>query len=78
MEPKMETRDMVRMANQISNFFKSYGETEATEGIAEHISKFWDPRMRREFFAHINNGGAGLDPLVMKASALVKRPSVAA
>jgi formate dehydrogenase subunit delta len=74
----METRDMVRMANQIGTFFKSYGETEAIEGIADHISKFWEPRMRQIFFAHLENGGEGFDPLVAKAATLVKRPKVAA
>jgi formate dehydrogenase subunit delta len=74
----METRDMVRMANQIGEFFKSYGEAEAIEGIAEHINKFWEPRMRRDFFAHIEKGGDGFDSLVVKAAAHVKRPKEAA
>ena len=56
----METRDTVRMANQISSFFKSYSEKEALEGIAEHINKFWEPRMRTLFFALIDKGGEGL------------------
>jgi formate dehydrogenase subunit delta len=74
----METRDMMRMANQIADFFKAYGETEALEGIAEHINKFWEPRMRRDFFVHLDKGGEGLDPLVVKAAAHVKRPKAAA
>ncbi len=74
----METRDMVRMANQIADFFKSYGEKEALEGIAEHINKFWEPRMRQIFLAHLDKGGEGLDQLVVKAAADVKRPKVAA
>jgi len=36
-------------------------------GIAEHIRKFWDPRMRKAIFAHLDNGGAGLDPFVRDA-----------
>jgi formate dehydrogenase subunit delta len=71
----METRDMVRMANQISDFFKSYGEHEAIEGIADHISKFWDPRMRKDFFAHMEKGGEGFSALVLNAAALVKKPN---
>ncbi len=74
----METRDMVRMANQIADFFKAYGETEAVEGIAEHINKFWEPRMRTILFAHVDTGGEGLHPLVVKAAATVKRPKAAA
>jgi formate dehydrogenase subunit delta len=74
----METRDMVRMANQISDFFKAYGEKEAREGIAEHINKFWEPRMRQMFFAHLDKGGEGLDPLVKAAAGNIKRPVKAA
>ena len=74
----METRDLVRMANQIGDFFKSYGEKDAIEGIAEHINKFWEPRMRQDFFTHLDKGGAGFDALVVKAAAGVKRPKIAA
>jgi formate dehydrogenase subunit delta len=71
----METRDMVRMANQIGDFFKSYGEKEALEGIAEHINKFWEPRMRRQLFDIVDNhGGEGLDGLVLQAVPLIRRP----
>jgi formate dehydrogenase subunit delta len=73
----METRDMVRMANQISDFFKSYSEQEAIDGIADHITKFWEPRMRRDFFAHMDAGGEGMSDLVKRAAALVKRPKAA-
>jgi formate dehydrogenase subunit delta len=74
----METRDMVRMANQIGTFFKSYGEEEAIKGIAEHINNFWESRMRRDFFVHLDKGGEGLDPLVVKAAVNIRRPKIAA
>lgn len=74
----METRDMVRMANQIGDFFKGYGEEEAKKEIASHINAFWEPRMRRLFFAHMDAGGADLSEIVKKAAAKVKRPKVAA
>jgi formate dehydrogenase subunit delta len=72
----MQTHDMVRMANQISEFFKSYTEKEAIEGIADHINKFWEPRMRRDFFVLVDSGGAGLSELVKKAAADIKRPKI--
>lgn len=77
MEYAMETRDMVRMANQIGAFFKSYPEQEALDGISEHINKFWEPRMRQTFFAHLDAGGSGLNDLVKKAVPLIKRPKAA-
>jgi formate dehydrogenase subunit delta len=73
----MQTEDMIRMANQISDFFKSYTEKEAIEGISDHISKFWEPRMRRDFFVHVDAGGAGFSDLVKKAAVNVKRPKAA-
>jgi formate dehydrogenase subunit delta len=70
----MQTDDMIRMANQISDFFKSYTEKEAIHGISDHISKFWDPSIRRDFLAHIDAGGAGFSDLVKKAAVDVRRP----
>jgi formate dehydrogenase subunit delta len=55
------------MANQIGKFFTSQGPGIAATGIAEHIAKFWDPRMRSAIFAHLEAGGAGLDPVVREA-----------
>ncbi|MFA6267352.1 MAG: formate dehydrogenase subunit delta [Pseudolabrys sp.] len=54
---------LVYMANQIGRFFASQGEGGDLEGVAGHIRKFWDPRMRRTILAHLDAGGAGLDPL---------------
>ncbi|MCK9908842.1 formate dehydrogenase subunit delta [Microbacteriaceae bacterium K1510] len=66
---------LVYMANQIGKFFVSQGEKEAVEGIAGHIKKFWEPRMRNKIFAHIDAGGAGLDPVVRKALDTLRQPA---
>ncbi len=58
---------LIYMANQIGAFFRSQGEARAVPGISEHIKKFWDPRMRKAIFAHLEKGGAGLDPQVRDA-----------
>ncbi|MDQ0395368.1 formate dehydrogenase subunit delta [Labrys monachus] len=55
------------MANQIGKFFASQREESRVPGIAEHIRKFWDPRMREKIFAHLDAGGAGIDPTVREA-----------
>ena len=65
----------IRMANQIAAFFHSYEKEEAMKGIAEHINKFWEPRMRTHFFAVIDSGGKGFDPLVREAARLIRRPA---
>ncbi len=58
---------LVYMANQIGKFWTSQGAEKAPAAIAEHIRKFWDPRMRAAIFAHLAEGGAGLDPAVRAA-----------
>jgi formate dehydrogenase subunit delta len=55
------------MANQIGAFFRSQGEEAAVKGTAEHIRKFWDPRMRAAILEHLEADGAGIDPLVRQA-----------
>jgi formate dehydrogenase subunit delta len=61
------------MANQIGKFFQSQGHDKAVPGIAEHIRKFWDPRMRAAISAHLDAGGAGLDPDVREAVEVLKK-----
>ncbi|MBL8709788.1 MAG: formate dehydrogenase subunit delta [Rhodospirillaceae bacterium] len=63
----MNNDRLVSMANQIADFFQSYPEAEAVEGVATHIRKFWDPRMRQGIFEHLAAGGAGLKPLALAA-----------
>ena len=60
---------LVYMANQIGKFFVSEDQATAVAGIADHIHKFWDPRMRKEIQAHLAAGGEGLDPAVREALA---------
>jgi formate dehydrogenase subunit delta len=63
----MSLDKLVYMANQIGKFFASQGAEQAAAGTADHIRKFWDPRMRSEIVAHLKAGGAGLDPIVRTA-----------
>lgn len=65
---------LIRMANQIATFFMSQPEGVRKDGVATHINKFWEPRMRRQFFEHLDKGGEGLLPLVIEASAIINRP----
>lgn len=66
---------IIRMANQIGTFFNSKPREEGVAGTAEHINKFWEPRMRRHFFEVVDAGGEGLLPIVLEASATIRRPS---
>lgn len=70
---------LVHMANQIGKFFASQDQAKAPAAIAEHLRKFWDPRMRAQIYAHFEKGGAGLDPLPRAAiESLVKSSAPAA
>jgi formate dehydrogenase subunit delta len=63
----MQPDKLVMMANQIAAFFATQGEARAVPQIADHIEKFWDPRMRRQIATHVARGGAGLSPLALAA-----------
>ena len=70
----MSPDKLVYMANQIGKFFASQGTGKAPAAIAEHIQKFWEPRMRNAIFAHLDAGGSGLDPLVREAIEKLRAP----
>jgi len=58
---------LVYMANQIGKFFEAQRADEVVPGIANHIKKFWDPRMREAIFAYMDAGGEGIDRPVREA-----------
>jgi formate dehydrogenase subunit delta len=60
---------MIHNANQIALFFATYPRDEAVAGIANHISKFWERRMRHQIEEYVAGGG-GLHELVLEAAAL--------
>jgi formate dehydrogenase subunit delta len=68
-----QTEKLVMMANQIAKAFTPLGEARAVLKIADHIAKFWDPRMRRQVEAHVAAGGAGLEPIALAALESLKK-----
>ena len=68
----MDRERLVAMANDIAAFFDSEADKAvAAEGVRFHITRFWDPRMRREIIAHVGAGGAGLTPTARSAVLLL-------
>jgi formate dehydrogenase subunit delta len=66
----MNVDHLIEMANQIGQFFESLPDREeALTGIAEHIRRFWEPRMRRALLAELDSGAAeaGLSEIVFAA-----------
>jgi formate dehydrogenase subunit delta len=63
---------LVMMANQIGRFFTPQREGDPVAGIADHLEKFWDPRMKASIVVHWRAGGAGLDGPVREAVGRLK------
>jgi formate dehydrogenase subunit delta len=74
----MSPDKLVYMANQIGRFFAHEGEEKAALSIADHIVKFWDPRMRSAILAHLDSGGAGLEPATRRAIERLREGAAAA
>jgi formate dehydrogenase subunit delta len=68
----MRAEKLTMMANQIAAFFKAQGEAQAPAAIADHLKRFWDPGMRADIIAHLDKGGADLEPLVRSAIDLLR------
>jgi len=65
----MDIQNLISMANRIGQFFESFSDREeALSGISDHIRKFWEPRMRREILAQLDQpAGQSLLPIVAEA-----------
>lgn len=74
----MTPERLVTMANDIGSFFAGEAGEGAAVGVAEHLRKFWDPRMRAGIVAHYRAGGGGLDEPARSAVALLAAETNAA
>jgi formate dehydrogenase subunit delta len=65
----MDLDNLIVMANRIGQFFAAQPDRdEALAGIAEHVKKFWEPRMRAEILAALGTAsGAELSEIVAAA-----------
>jgi formate dehydrogenase subunit delta len=64
----MHIEKLIKMANDISDFFNSESDKElAAEGVKNHIKRSWDPRMRQQIIAYCQQDGKALSPLAQKA-----------
>jgi formate dehydrogenase subunit delta len=54
----MDIHNLVHMANRIGDFYESMPDAEeAKSDIANHIAKFWEPRMRRILIEQLQTEG---------------------
>ncbi|MCX7061241.1 MAG: formate dehydrogenase subunit delta [Gammaproteobacteria bacterium] len=64
----MNPQNLGEMANRIADFFAAEPDhAEAVAGVANHIDKFWEPRMQKQLRACIERGDESLHPLVIEA-----------
>ena len=69
---------LVRMANQIGEFYAAMPEREATEGAASHLRMYWTPKMIREIIAFADQGHSGLNAIAARAVQSLKGTATAA
>lgn len=67
----MNVEHLIQMANQIGAYFSAEPDRDAARaGIADHLARFWEKRMRQSLYASLDQGGANdLAPLVGEALA---------
>jgi formate dehydrogenase subunit delta len=75
----MNTHHLVKMVNEISAFWQAEaGPENAAKAVANHLQRYWDPRMRREIVAHYRAGAGGLCDAARDAVGLLAEQSPAA
>lgn len=68
----MRIEHLVAMINDIAAVFASDPEPGvAAAGVESHVSRFWDPRMRRQILEHLHAGGEGLSDVSRAAPMLL-------
>lgn len=68
----MSPDKLIYMANQIARSFRSRGHEHAVAATAEHISNFWEPRMRTQLFALLDADASRFDEIIRAASPAIR------
>lgn len=64
---------LIKMANQIGDFFGGVNSQTAAADVATHLKRYWDPRMRTQMLAYCEERhGAGLSDIARGAFAQLK------
>lgn len=62
----------VRLANDIAAQFPHRTREQAAETIADHIRKFWDPRMRADLSRRQESEPESFDPAALRAARILE------
>jgi len=63
----MKSEYLVKMANEIAAFYDG-ADADPPAAVADHLKRFWEPRMLAALAAHLKAGGAGLSPVARAAA----------
>jgi formate dehydrogenase subunit delta len=71
---------LIKMTNEISEFFASTDDAKAAAGaVANHLKRYWEPRMRAQMLRYYEErGGAGLNDLAKSGVAILYEAARAA
>ncbi len=74
----MNIDHMIKMANEISDFFAAESAPgQAPRDVANHLKRYWEPRMRREMLAHYSRGAGGLSDIARAAVGILAAEAAA-
>jgi formate dehydrogenase subunit delta len=69
----MDAHHLVTMVNEIAAFFAGEDPGKASENVANHLRRYWDPRMRKQIVDYISHDGAGLSEVAKAGVELISR-----
>lgn len=68
----MSPDKLIYMANQIAGALRSRKGEDPVAATAEHISNFWEPRMRAQLFELMDQDSTRFDAIVREARSRIR------
>jgi formate dehydrogenase subunit delta len=62
----------IRLVNNIAVQFRYLPSEQAAAAVADHVKRFWDPRMKRRLFELVAAEAQHFDPVAVAAAALLR------
>jgi formate dehydrogenase subunit delta len=62
----------IKMINNISAHFGYLRAEQAAAAVADHVGRFWDPRMKQRLLLLLDSDPTGLTPISAAAAALLR------
>jgi formate dehydrogenase subunit delta len=67
-----EAASEIRLINKIVVHFCYLPTEQAVAEVANHVQRFWDPRMKRRLFDLVDAQTTGFEPVAVAAAALLR------